>query len=126
MLLATLGVLTWQQASVYQTAETLWQTTVNQNSACWLAHNNLGIALLNQGRIADAISQFQATIRSQPDYAEAHNNLGVGLAQQNQIDAAITQFQEAIRLKQDYADARDNLTRALQQKGGSNVNQPAP
>ena len=36
----------------------------------------LGAALLRQGKLDEAIGQYQEAIRLKPDYANAHNNLG--------------------------------------------------
>ena len=72
------------------------------------AHNNLGIALQEQGQLAAAVAQYQEAIRLKPDYAEAHNNLGNALQEQGQLAAAVTQYQEALRLKPDYAEAHWN------------------
>ena len=44
------------------------------------AHNNLGIALYQQGRAAEAIREFQEALRLKPDYADARRNLDVVLA----------------------------------------------
>ena len=38
-------------------------------------HNNLGIALANQGRLTEATAQFTEALRLQPDLADAHRNL---------------------------------------------------
>src|SRR5208282_6426923 len=96
VLLAVLGVLTWQEASVYQTPETLWQTSLDRNPACWLASENLGDGLLKKGRVDEAIVQFQQTLAIQPDDAVAYNNIGEALVQKGQVDEAIIQFQRAI------------------------------
>jgi tetratricopeptide (TPR) repeat protein len=109
MLLAGLGILTWQRASVYQAGETLWQTTIDQNPACWLAQNKLGVILNQQGQTDEAIKHLQEVIRLKPDYAEAHSNLGIALLNQGQTDAAARQLREAVRLKPDNADAHNNL-----------------
>ena len=45
------------------------------------AHNNLGIALAQTGKIEEAIAHYEQALRIKPDYAEAHNNLGIALAQ---------------------------------------------
>jgi len=116
-LLLTLGTLTWRQARIYQNDETLWRATLRLNPDSWLAHNNLGDAFSEKGRIEEAISQFQETIRLKPDDAEAHNDIGAALLNQGQTDGAISQFQAAIQLKPDDAEAHYNLGNALFEKG---------
>jgi len=39
------------------------------------AHNNLGVVLANQGRLEEAVVQFQMALKSNPDYDMAKNNL---------------------------------------------------
>ena len=41
------------------------------------AHNNLGIALVQAGRMQEAIGHYEQALRIKPDYAEAHYNLGM-------------------------------------------------
>ena len=116
-LMLGLGTLTWRQARIYQDAETLWRATLRLNPDSSLAHNNLGNAFIEKGRIVEAISQFQETIRLKPEDAEAHNNLGNAFLDEGRIDEAISQFQEAIRLKPDDAKAHNNVGTALLNKG---------
>ena len=40
------------------------------------AHNNLGNALQEQGKLDDAVACYTEALRLKPDYPEAHNNLG--------------------------------------------------
>jgi hypothetical protein len=54
-LLATLAVLTRQQARMYTDVERLYRTTLQRNPDCWMAHLNLGVALADRGRIDDAM-----------------------------------------------------------------------
>ena len=63
------------------------------------AHNNLGNALLQKGRVDEAITQYQKALQIKPDYAEAHNNLGTALLQKGRVDEAIGQYQEALQIK---------------------------
>jgi tetratricopeptide (TPR) repeat protein len=39
------------------------------------AHNNLGIALGSQGRIDEAVAEFEAALRIKPDFVDARRNL---------------------------------------------------
>ena len=47
-----------------------------------MAHNNLGTALLNQGRLEEASEHYHQALDKDPAFAEAHNNLGILLTQQ--------------------------------------------
>ena len=82
-LLLALGTLTWRQARIYHNAGTLWQTTIRRNPDSWMAHNNLGTALIKNGQTGGAISQFQEAIRLKPDFAEARRNLAQALEKKN-------------------------------------------
>jgi protein O-mannosyl-transferase len=74
-LLASLIVLTWRQSARYTDVETLWRTTIERNPNCWMAHNNLGIVLVQKGQVDEAIVHFRKTLEIKPDCADAHNNL---------------------------------------------------
>ena len=43
------------------------------------AHNNLGNALQDQGKLDEAIACYRRALELKPDYAEAHTNLGIAL-----------------------------------------------
>ena len=108
-LLATLATLTWRQSRMYADVETLYRTTIDRNPDCWLAHNNLGLALAGRGQVDEAIAHYQKALEIKPDYAEAHNNLGIALAGRGQVDEAIAHYQKALEIKPDYAEAHNNL-----------------
>ena len=68
------------------------------------AHNNLGNALLLNGKIEEAISHYKMAIKLKPDYAEAHYNLGNALSKlKERLSEAISHYKMAIKLKPDFA-----------------------
>ena len=85
MVLVLLGLLTWRQCGIYADIETLWRDTLAKNPGAWLAHNNLGIVLRQQGRVQEAIDHYNEALQSIPTYALAHNNLGVALKQMGKV-----------------------------------------
>ena len=109
--------LTWQQIGYWKDSETLFRHALEVTENNYLAHNNLGNALLDKGQNDAAIGQFQATIRLKPDDAKAHYNLGTALNAKGQTDEAIGQLQATIYLRPDYAEAHNNLGIALEKKG---------
>ena len=70
------------------------------------AHCNLGVIYGQQGRTDEAIREYQAALRINPDYDEAHYNLGVIYRQQGRIDEAIREYQAALRINPDLMPTR--------------------
>jgi tetratricopeptide (TPR) repeat protein len=105
-----LGIVVWVLLLV-------WSMTVY--TAFWIRSGNpetqfvraieSGSALAHQGKLDEALHQYQEAIHLKPDFAEAHYNLGIVLAMKRQMEQAVGQFQEAIRLKPHYAEANNNL-----------------
>ena len=115
VLLTILGTLAWRQSGIYRDADTLYRATLIRNPASWLAHNNLGVALLEKpGHLAEAKTEYQAALELNPDDAEAHNNLGNALARMpGRLPEAVREFEIAIRLEPRLAQAHQNLGNAL-------------
>ncbi len=116
-LLATLAVLTWRQSRMYEDIDTLYQTTIDSNPDCWMAHFNLAIRFARRGQTDEAISHYQKGLELKPDSFESHNNLGLALAGQARIDEAILHYRRALEIKPDYAEAHNNLGLALAGRG---------
>jgi tetratricopeptide (TPR) repeat protein len=105
------------QASYWRNSESLWTHTLACTSDNFIGHNDLGYALLQNGRVDEAITHFQKALQIKPDYEEAHCNLGNALLQKGNVDEAISHFQKALQIKPDYAEVCYNLGNALLQKG---------
>ena len=81
------------------------------------AHNNLGNALKDQGKLEDAVAAFHKALELKPDHAEAHSNLGSALKEQGKLDEAVAAFHKALELKPDHAEAHSNLGSAFKDQG---------
>jgi len=77
------------------------------------AHYNFGNALQQEGKVNEAIAQYQQVLQINPDFAGAQNNLGNALLQKGKVDEAITQFRQALQINPDAAEAHYNLGDAL-------------
>ena len=114
-LLLVLGFSTWQRAHAYENSETLWRDTLQKNPKAWIAHNNLGLALQEQGRLTEALEQYEQALRLKPDSVEAQNNVGLALLQQGRTPEATTHFQQAVKLQPNNVVVLQNLGFALSQ-----------
>ena len=116
-LVVVLGALTWRQGHVYANLQTLWRDTLTKNPAAWLAHNNLGLILSENGNVDEAIAHLDEALRLFPDYVEAHNNLGIALAGQGRTDEAIRHYTRALQLQPNHPEVHTNLGAALARQG---------
>ncbi len=109
--------LTWQQIGYWRDTETLFRHAIAVTKNNYLAYNNLGTALDQQGRLDEAVKHFEAALRIRPAYAQAHNNLGVALDKQGRGDLALDHYLEALHLNPNYAEAHNNLATVLEKQG---------
>jgi Flp pilus assembly protein TadD len=116
-LVLVLGALTWQRAHVYASAQELWADTLQRNPQAWAAHSNMGVLLLEEGRVEPAKAHFREAIRIRPETAGAHDNLGRALAQTGRLEEAVTHLAEAVRLRPGFAPYEMHLGIALGMKG---------
>ncbi|NER28338.1 MAG: tetratricopeptide repeat protein, partial [Symploca sp. SIO1C4] len=86
-------------------------------SAHTLAHNGLGNALKQQGKLDEAIANYQQSIRLDPNFAYPYNGLGNALKQQGKLDEAIANYRRAIRLDPKNPYPYNGLGNALKRQG---------
>jgi tetratricopeptide (TPR) repeat protein len=114
---APLGVLTWQQAHDYADAERLYRATLARNPGAWLAHNNLGLLLWNDGRLAEARRHLEQALRLAPEVAEHRLNVGRLLLADGAAADALPHLEAAVRLDPWLVSAHNNLGVALLRLG---------
>ena len=95
----------------------MWTHTLACTSDNVVAHNNLGDALLQMGKVDDAMVHYQQVLAISPDSAIACNNLGFILFQKRRVDEAMVYYRKALQIEPDQAEVRHNLGMALMQNG---------
>ena len=113
LVLLTLGTLTWRQSGIYRDVFVLYETTLARNPTCWMAHNNLGIALAHAGRKEEAIAHFRQSLQINPDNVEAESNLGSELTALGRPGEALPHLQRALQLQPNLDQGYINLGLAL-------------
>ena len=108
-----LAILTFLQCGIYQDRETLWRDTLAKNSDSWMVHTNLAHALVDQGRVAEALAEYRKSLDLAPELPETNWNWGVGLAKQEKFDEAIEYYDRAIACNPRYGPAYYSKGNAL-------------
>jgi tetratricopeptide (TPR) repeat protein len=111
------GGLTFLRNGAYASAAKLWRDTATRVPANDRAHNNLGLALLAEGRADAAVREFQRAVELRPNHAFAHANLGLALMMQRQWDRAAAELNTALATDPHIVNARVNLGYVLTQLG---------
>jgi tetratricopeptide (TPR) repeat protein len=77
------------------------------------AHNALGNALVQAGKLDAAITSYKRALALRPDIAEVHNNLGRALRKQGRLEEAEAACRRAIAINPNYAKAHAGLAKIL-------------
>ncbi|MDD5299158.1 MAG: tetratricopeptide repeat protein [Gallionella sp.] len=77
------------------------------------AHNNLGAAFKDIGRMDEAEASLRRALEIKPEIAEVHSNLGQILLAQCRFDEAEVSYRRALKIKPGYAEAYGGLGGAL-------------
>jgi tetratricopeptide (TPR) repeat protein len=116
-LILVLGTHTWRQTAPYRDLETFYREGLRRNPDSWMMHQNLGVLLVQTGRVEEAIPHFLRELELRPREAEAENNLGAALAKLGREAEALTHFERAVQLKPKYAEAWLNVGIARRDQG---------
>ena len=114
---AGLGFATAARNEDYRSNLAIWADTAAKLPGNPRAHDNLANALLEANRTPEAIAQYEAALRLNPDDVQAHYNLGNVLLQAGSLDEAIKHYRAALRTAPHFDRAHDNLGTALLRAG---------
>ena len=117
VVLTILMAMTWKQVGCWENSITLFEHTLKVTTNNYVPHNNLGMALENQGHTKKAIEHYLQALQIKPDYEDAHYNLGLVLDKQGRTAEAIEHYLQALRIKPDFEKAHNNLGAALDKQG---------
>jgi len=109
--------LTLFQIRYWKNSQVLFEHAIRVTSNNHVAYNGLGLALRSQGRLEDAIPNYEQALRIKPQYPDANTNLGEVLLLKGHPEAAIPHLLTALSVKPDSAEAHVNLGAALNKLG---------
>jgi protein O-mannosyl-transferase len=112
-----LACLTCMQSAEYSDEITLYTATIEKNPNSWMAHNNLGSALWQNGFQQKAIDHFEQSLKLNPNYPQVHVNLGAALLHTDHRQEALDHLQQALKLKPNDSKTLFVLGNAAREQG---------
>jgi Flp pilus assembly protein TadD len=111
------AIATRFQLNLWSNTETLFSHALAVTANNAHAHQNLGAALAQKGKLDAAAEHFIAAVTLMPNYAEAQSNLGFALAANGKNEEAIVHYRAALALKPSLPQTHFLLANALSAQG---------
>jgi Flp pilus assembly protein TadD len=112
-----LGAGAWDQSRIWQDSESLWRWAVAIDPDCASCWNNLGTALLGQGRAPEAETAFRRAFALRPKRPDLASNVAAALDLQRRYAEAEEMLGRALRLEPSFTAALANLGAVYAQQG---------
>jgi tetratricopeptide (TPR) repeat protein len=111
------ALATAHQLRYWRNSEVLFTRAIEVCPDAQFSHLDLGHARLLQGRVAEAIPEFQQALRLAPNYALAHVNWANASRLEGQLDEAVKHYLAAIDLQTNYPEAHYACANVLTLQG---------
>ena len=108
----SIGLLAWlahTQANYWRDSAALYTHAIRVTNKNFVAYNNLGNVLAQNGETEAAITSYRTALRYRPGYAPAHYNLGNAYCLVGDTDKAVAAYNAAIGACPDHIAAYNNL-----------------
>ncbi len=91
------ALLTFRQARVWESSESVYRQTLANTRRNWLIHANLADLLLDSGRPEEAVEHYRASLEVRTFAAATRLNLGIALATLGRNDEAAAELATVLR-----------------------------
>ncbi len=118
--LLALGLIAYRQLGYWRDNVTLWSHALAVTDGNFLAENNLGKALLADGRTEEGVAHFYKAVAIYPDDPVGNMNIGLYEQKRGSLFAAIERYKKTVSLTRDpelKAGAYSNMAACYRQLG---------
>ncbi len=98
LFLLAMGIVSYQQTTVWKNSLALAEHTLNATRNNFMAHNGLGVALMREGKIQEAVAHFNQAIALAPHKSHLYSNRGIAHHQLGNHQSALEDFNRAISI----------------------------
>ena len=108
----------WAVSHNFMEAEAAFRTALSLDGTALPPYANLGELYTRQGKISQAIKEFETMLAKNPQQVSTLMILGILHEQRNDFARAATRYEEALKLQPKFAPAANNLAWILIDQGG--------
>ncbi len=105
LVMIALAAATFTQAGTWKSSATLFRHALAVTENNFMAHTNLAVALMDEGRLDEALPHLEMAAKIRPDFPNARYNLGVIRMRQGKNDEAMGHFKAALHSDPNFARA---------------------
>ena len=106
--LVALSILSFRQIRIWHDDHTYWEHVLQLEPANYFALSNRGLLRMEQEDFANALADFNAAIRLNPNHSNTYYNRGTLHQKQENPADAFADYNTAIRLNPEHAGAYNN------------------
>jgi Tfp pilus assembly protein PilF len=80
-------------------------------------HNQAGILLMRQNQATEAVPEFEAAVKAEPNDPATYHNLGIAMERLGRVDEAIAAYRQSVARDARAAESRASLALLLAARG---------
>ncbi|RZB35315.1 MAG: hypothetical protein SRB1_01083 [Desulfobacteraceae bacterium Eth-SRB1] len=97
----------------WKNSAAVFENAVKVTENNWLAYNNLGLALMREGKLNDAVLNYKKALQIRPDYLTALDNIGLALYRLEKFEEALFYYSKALKIYPKHAGIHNNTANVL-------------
>ncbi|NQT10954.1 MAG: tetratricopeptide repeat protein [Desulfobacteraceae bacterium] len=113
ILLFTFSTRSYFQIRHWENSAAVFKNAIQTTKNNWLAYRELGLALMRDGKLDDAVFYYKKALQIRPNYLTALDNLGMTLHRLGRFEEALFYYSKALKIDQKDAGIHNNTANVL-------------
>ena len=113
ILLFTFSTRSYFQIRHWENSAAVFKNAIQTTKNNWLAYRELGLALMRDGKLEQAVFYYKKALKIRPNYLTAFDNLGMTLHQLGRFEEALFYYSKALKIYPKDAGIHNNTANVL-------------
>ncbi len=113
MLIFTFSTRSYFQIRHWENSAAVFKNAIQTTKNNWLAYRELGLALMRNGKLDEAVFYYKKALQIRPNYLTALDNLGLALYRLEKFEEALFYYSKALKTVPKHAGIHNNTANVL-------------